>query len=262
VGSDFAPLCEAVFEALPCEIVVHDIDTIVAANAAACRLLGAPSPRSLVGLPISVLTHPDAREAGAHRRKLLFSQAQTYSCLKVKLVGLDDRETVTTVLARRFDVGDESYALVVGMGTMAQCSEAPYGWEREMPSFSADTPLMEAIIDSLPQPLNVFDAEGDIVFANAASVRVFGADPRDELVGSPLSSILHPVVHDAAAQRRRMVLEQGQVFLGVATKALTLDGTSIHTTGSLGRARLPEGDHVGFWMANTVEPVQTGALTV
>ena len=81
VGSTYEPLYEAVFEALPCEIVVHDGESVVLANAAAAHALGATSPRSLVGLPVSALMHPQDRASAEERRLLISGFGERHSAL-------------------------------------------------------------------------------------------------------------------------------------------------------------------------------------
>jgi len=224
-------------------------------------MLGAPSPRSLIGLPISAIIHPDGRAAGAQRRTLLFSRAQPFSRIKVKLIGLTDKEITTMVLARRFDVGQESFALVVGLDTMSECTEVPYGWQREMPTFPSGMPLSAAVLDALPQPIGAFDKTDNIIFMNDAGIRVFGDGHGAEIIDKPLARLIHPVVRDAVSERHRMVLEHGQSFLNVAAKALTLSGSELRTTGSIGRATLPLGEHIGYWMSHSVEPVRAETVT-
>jgi len=258
--TDFTLLCEAVFEALPCEIIAHDNETIIAANAAVCRLFETTSPRGLVGLPVSSLTHPDAKAAGAERRRLLFAHSQSYPCVGLKLMSFKGNTIKIDAMARRFDLGQMSYALVIGLGATGGCAVDGDDWQHDMPEFPAETPFSVAILDAMPQPITVFDGSDRIVYANDAAARILRAGRREGLIGRTPSALLHPLVQDAAAERRRMVLEQGQVFTGIKSKAVALDGFAFDTLSSLGRAITRDGDAIGYWMAHSIVPTSESAL--
>lgn len=255
VASDLSPLCQAVFEVLPCEIVVHDGKIIVAANLAACRLLAAPTPRSLVGLPLASLVHADSTGIETQPRGASSGQRQSPEIMDVRLQAFDDRETRIRVLSQRFDVGNAPYALLVGIGATSHCGP-PAKRHEDAPAFSAATPLAVAVLDAMPHPVTVFAADDAIVFANRAAAEALHADNRDELIGMPTSRVVHPLVAQAAEERRRLVLETGQSFADVAGKLMTLSGTPARTLSSLGRAKLPDGGHVGYWMARSVEALE------
>jgi len=81
-------LHEAALEGLPLPVIVHDIDMIIYANPEACRALGARDRTELEGLPISSIVHPDGREAGLQRRKLLLESGGAFRDVAVKLIDL------------------------------------------------------------------------------------------------------------------------------------------------------------------------------
>jgi len=81
-------LHEAALEGLPLPIIVHDVDMIIYANPEACRVLGATDPAELEGRAISDIVHPDGREAGLQRRKLLLETGGSFRDVAVKLIDL------------------------------------------------------------------------------------------------------------------------------------------------------------------------------
>jgi len=243
------PLCDAVLEALPCEIIVHDEHSVVLANAAACRLFGAPSPRSLVGLPLSALVHPDDQKAGEHRRARMFGEGRCFSSVPVKISTLSGEETTVEVTARSFSVGHRAYAFV----TRCVCCESIVESPECVRSFPEGTPIAEAVLDALPQPITAYDAHDRFVYANSAASRIFGAVRSGGLAGQPVSVIVHPHASEAARQRRRLVIDQGQTFQRVEAKLRTIGGDVLLAVGSLGSAKLPDGGRIGYWMGHSVD---------
>lgn len=239
---------DAVFEALPCEIVVHDEYAVALANAAACRILDAPSPRSLIGLPLSAIVHPEELAAGERRRARLFGHGEAYRQVKLRLTTLSGKEFTFDATALGFTVGKLAYALVLGT---LHCPDGATLAE-ENHSFSDGTPLAKAALDALPQPVSAYDSRDRIIYANPAAARFFGAHD-GSLAGQSVSTLMHPHTEEAARQRRRLVLDHGQSFSRIEAKLRTLDGETLHAVGSLGRARTSDDARVGYWMGHAVE---------
>ena len=80
----------SVFEVLPECMLIHDDRHILAANAAARHMLGAVLESDIVGQPIERIVHPDGREAGTARRRIIArSGVGRLTGISVKLVGID-----------------------------------------------------------------------------------------------------------------------------------------------------------------------------
>ena len=84
--------------------------------------------------------------------------------------------------------------------------------------------------------------EGRIVFANQAALRFFGATRPEDLVGTPLLDLVHPLYRQIVLDRVRESLTSGGFLPPLEEKLLRLDGTSVDaevTGGSLVLDGLP-----------------------
>ena len=248
VGSVYNPLYEAVFEALPCEIVVHDGECVVLANAAACHALGAISPRSLVGLPLSALMHPEDRASAEQRRFLVSGQERPFSPLTLRLTELSGDTFTIEATVRGFSIGERAFAVVTRTRYCPQIVEPA----EDVLAFSEGMPLARATLDAVLQPITVYDSEDHFVFSNAAATLLFGGERADSLAGQPVSAVIHPHTLEAAQERRRLILDHGQSFPHIETKLQRLDGETLHAVGSLGSAKLPGGVRVGYWIGHSI----------
>lgn len=259
MASSPSALFEAVFEALPCEIVVHDGEHIVLANAAACRAFGAMSPRGLVGLPLSALIGPDDDASPDVRRVLRTGQAAPYLPLALRITDLTGDTVAIEATVRGFCVGGLAYAVI------ARCRFYPELTVPAVtsPEFVEGTPLARATLDALLQPVTVYGEDDRFLYSNAAAQELFVGEATPELAGHPVSAIIHPVTAVAARERRRLVLDTGQSFLHIEAKLQRLDGAALHAIGSTGSAKLPSGARVGYWIGHAVGegPIAAGATT-
>ena len=83
------PLALAVLESLPVPVVLHDATHIVYINEAAHLAFRAQSRDQLIGRPMCDILHPDGREAGMQRRRLLFEKGYAFSEVSAKTVACD-----------------------------------------------------------------------------------------------------------------------------------------------------------------------------
>lgn len=93
-------LYEAALFGLPVPVIVHDVDMIIYANERACEVLGAESQADIEGRPLSDIVHPDGREAGLQRRKLLLEQGGEFRDVALKLIDLAGNTLYLTGSAR------------------------------------------------------------------------------------------------------------------------------------------------------------------
>jgi len=110
-------LYEAALEGLPLPVIVHDADMIIYANPEACRVLSARDRTQLEGLPISNIVHPDGREAGLQRRKLLLESGGSFRDVAVKLVDLEGSTLYVTGSANTIVYCGRPAILFVGTKT-------------------------------------------------------------------------------------------------------------------------------------------------
>jgi PAS domain S-box-containing protein len=83
------PLALATLESLPLPVVAHDATHIVYINEATQRAFRAESRDELVGRAMCDVLHPDGREAGMERRRLLFEKGYAFSQISAKTIACD-----------------------------------------------------------------------------------------------------------------------------------------------------------------------------
>ncbi len=83
------PLALAIIESMPLPIILHDATTITYINEAARLAFRAKSEGELVGRPMCDVLHPDGREAGMERRRLLFERGYAFSEVNAKTIACD-----------------------------------------------------------------------------------------------------------------------------------------------------------------------------
>jgi rsbT co-antagonist protein RsbR len=67
---------------------------------------------------------------------------------------------------------------------------------------------------------------GEVVYANSAALRLFGADRREDLVGTPALDRVHPSYRDQVRARVGRVLQDGEQVPSAEELLLKLDGTA------------------------------------
>lgn len=92
--------------------------------------------------------------------------------------------------------------------------------------------LFELVLDALDAPIFLLDMD-DIVFVNGAAARMLACDDPSFLRGKPISTIMHPDSVDAAAARRKLVIEERGRFHGVQLKLAAIDGVSVRCTAEV-----------------------------
>ncbi len=82
------------------------------------------------------------------------------------------------------------------------------------------------VVDFSPEPILVISAT-DIIFANKASMKLFGATKAAELVGRKVFEIIHPDYREFAGKRIQKAIKEGKTAVMSEEKVLRLDGTSV-----------------------------------
>lgn len=106
-------VCAAALEVLPDIVLIHDDELILFANAACRRILGASRPEDLEGRPLDIIVHPDGREAGKERRRILMNGNRSLRSIPIKLVALDGETKRMTVDAHPLEFGGARAGMVV-----------------------------------------------------------------------------------------------------------------------------------------------------
>lgn len=105
---------------------------------------------------------------------------------------------------------------------------------------------VEAILDSIAQPVWVVDHDGFVVFVNPAAIAALGYDHLDELRGRPGHEAIHYKYPDGspfpeAECRLAEARKAGETLSDVEDWLVRRDGEIIHVTYSSAPFRLPHG---------------------
>ncbi|MCF8178780.1 MAG: bacteriohemerythrin [Sulfuritalea sp.] len=82
------------------------------------------------------------------------------------------------------------------------------------------------MIDWSPVPIAVHDGRR-LIYANSATLRMFGAESSHELIGKPMLDLVHPEFHEFVKARAKAGIEAGVANPMVEEKFLRLDGSVI-----------------------------------
>jgi len=99
-------LCLAALERSERPLVICRRDVILYVNPTAAGILRAATGADLVGLPIDEIVHPDFREAGRIRRRVLAQSQQPLTGLPAKLIGRDGSTILITSECRPIALKD------------------------------------------------------------------------------------------------------------------------------------------------------------
>ncbi|WP_436935475.1 response regulator [Halovenus marina] len=66
------------------------------------------------------------------------------------------------------------------------------------------------LVDTAPIPILLFDRDGQLVYANEASVSFLGADSHTELEDKPFTAFLHPEDQETAQGRFQQLMNEGE----------------------------------------------------
>lgn len=240
--------CE-IFDALPVAAIVHDRDTILVANAAMQRLFSATSRDQLEGHPIADIAHPDGRDAGAERRRLMLENGQRFSNIPVQMRALTGESVHATVSAVPYAVGDTPL-VVAAACRAAECVADHDGASSTALSFPIGTPLAEAAVDAFPQPV-VAIGNRIIAYANHAAVKLLRAEGPADVVGRPVFDIIHRDALRSVAEQLLLILSRRVSLTDAPVKARALDGTPILARGNSGHVRL-DGTEYALFVATSV----------
>lgn len=226
-------LSAAIFDALPIPALVHDERMLLASNAAAREIFCASCSADLEGLPITALVHPDGREAGELRRQLLLKHGQRFEGTPVKLVRLTGEPFVATGTGVTFTLGTAPIAIVAAC-TTASCTGSASGVNVPPPTYPADMPLLDAVLDSFPLPIAAV-CDGDVAYANRALTMMMRARHPEELVGHPLSTFMHADSVASVTEQVRLTVENGVALRMSTCKIVALDGSPLVVRGNTAR---------------------------
>ncbi|PKQ36854.1 MAG: hypothetical protein CVT59_10730 [Actinobacteria bacterium HGW-Actinobacteria-1] len=87
--------------------------------------------------------------------------------------------------------------------------------------------VQRAIVESVPLP-TILHNEEQVLYANPAALRLYGARDLSEMVGKNIFELAHPDSESAARERVALIYTRGLDGQRLATKIVTLDGRALN----------------------------------
>lgn len=236
----------ALVEQTPDAVLLHLDGTVVFANAAAARLLGADGPDRLVGLPVLELLDPSCRDAARSRVQVLLAGG-TVPVL---------RETV-----RRLDgstVAVDVSGSLVQVDGRATVQSVLHDASAEQAAVLRTEQQHQTLFERSPVGIVECDPDGVLVQVNEAFCVLLGR-PAHELVGRPFRDLA------AAAEGEPRFLDRladGEDAPAAARSFQRPDGSEVHADLSTSVLRHPDGSVASIVATVVDQTAQRRATTL
>ena len=161
-------------EQAPEAIFIQTQGRAVFLNPAACALLGAASPESLLGRPVSSFIHPDFRDEVMRRIALMKERREPASLSEEVFVRTDGTPVTVEVIATPFVYGNESGSLV---------------FARDVTERKIQSHRYESLVEDMPSVICRYAPDGTLTFVNKAICAFLRLD-RAAVVGRNVYSFL------------------------------------------------------------------------
>jgi PAS domain S-box-containing protein len=202
----------------PDAIYVHVDDRIVFVNPAAVKLFGAVSDDAMLGRSASSLFHADERQRLRELREFtVASESGTSGLQELRYLRLNGEEFHAQCSASTME-WDGASALIVILRDLSDRRAAEQAI-RESEELYRN--LIELSADAI-----YMQNDGQINFMNAAGLKMFGAESRDDIIGRHPLDLTHPNYHSAAKKLLRKTYgEHVHTRTVLEQKRLRLDGS-------------------------------------
>lgn len=173
---------EHLLKLLPDAVLVHCDGKVVFANDAAARMLGAATPKQLVGRDTFAFIHPDNMDAVKQRVEQMVGQNLPTEMVREKRVRLDGKSVSVESLAIPCEWHGQRGILAVNRDLTEK--------KRAKTALRESEERYRRLVELLPDAVYIH-VEGRIVYVNAAAVKVFGAHSADDLIGRAYADLTH-----------------------------------------------------------------------
>ena len=197
-----------IVEGAPDGIVVHRDGTILYVNEAFARLVGAPSPGSVVGTPVLSHVHPDDR-AGVVARVRGIEEGGVAPLLEERLLRAD---------------GTVVYAEVAGIPTTFDGEPAVQAIVRDVSERRKAQALFVALSEQALTGVAVIQ-DDKVRYANPRAAELFGFASAADMVGVPDDALVAPASREYTRSMQQSRLDQGSGTMHYTCTGLRRDGT-------------------------------------
>lgn len=215
------------FNATASAVIVMDVRRMVDCNPAAISLFGARDRQHLLQCKIVDMSPEWQRpgvssaELSRHYVQLAREQGQ-YTCEWVHQ-RLDNGECFDAeVLLNLVELDGKSLI----QASVRDISER----KKVEAALHASEERHRTLVEWSPEGINVH-RKGRLIYVNASAIRMLGASSADQLIGRPISEIIHSDYHHFLQNRVKMLNEPGGAEQSYELKFVKVDGTAIDVMG-------------------------------
>jgi len=208
---------------LPDAVLVHCDGKVVFANNAAARLLGAATQQALIGRDTLSFIHPDFLNSVKQRSLKMVEERLPTEMAREKRVRLDGKSVTVESLAIPVDWQGRRAILAVNRDLTES--------KRAKAALRESEEHYRRLVDRMPDAVYIH-ADGKVVYANAAAVKIFAAQSVDEIVGRSYLDFTHPDRRAAVAARTENALAHDVNSELREQRRLRVDGSEFPAEGA------------------------------
>ena len=173
----------------PIAIAVHSEGKLVFANPAGAKLLGANSPKELIGKPINEIIHPDHWAAAKNRIQRMLNGDQGLYPTEENYIRLDGSTIQVEVIAAPLTYNEKPAVQVIVIDITER--------KRAEVALIESENRLRAIVESEPECVKLLDINGKLLDMNPAGLAMIEADSLEQVTGALMYSLVVPE-HQAA----------------------------------------------------------------
>jgi PAS domain S-box-containing protein len=182
-------------------------------NEAFAAMIGA-TPSEIIGMPVPDLIAPEDREMVMERQRARLAGKSLPESYEFRMIHRDGMTRVPVILSVGIGTYKKRPAVI---GTVRDVTK-----ERERESALRESEekyrsLVETSFDGI-----LIHQDGSIIYANATTIRLFGAGTAGEIIGKPVLSFVHPQYRSLVFQRMTSATTELQPV--IKEKFLRIDG--------------------------------------
>jgi len=202
----------------PDAIIVHKKGIVVFANDAAVKMVGAQSADQIINKNTLDFVHPDYKGVVIERIKKMYEINQPQNLMEEKFIKLNNEAFDVEVVAIPINyMGEQAIQTIIRDIT-----------ERK----EAQKALIESeekyrlIVDYSPDAI-IIHIMGKIVFANAAAIKLIGAEYPEQIINKNAIDFVHPDHKEVALQRIKKIFDTNQPQSFVEEKFVKLNKETV-----------------------------------
>ncbi len=223
-------------DASPVAIAVHQDGVMKFANETASRIIGAASPKELMGRAILDLVHPSSREIVMQRVRHVLELGLVSSPIEIKLVSIQGK-TIDVEISGMQVSFEGKPAVQVVFQDISERRRADHALRRSESYF-------RSLIQNSSDVILVLATDGEIRYASPSASRVFGYRP-EQTLGRRLEDYVHGEDHSTLLETTGKIVENPHVAESSEFRLRHNDG-KWRDVAAQGKALIEDGEVTGL----------------